>query len=232
MIDPLGDGLPAMLVRRLCEPLPGPRAQRLLASELAYGRHFGPPLWNARHASVLVLLYPHHHGWCLPLTKRPDHMVDHAGQISLPGGTNECDESAERCALREYAEELGAALESVQVVGRLSPLYVFASNFWVTPCVAVTPECPTFHPNAVEVARLIEMKLPQLWDPAGRSTHVIERRGIRFRARDILCGEDRIWGATGMILAELADVTAEAMGVPYPPAWADRRLAKSSSPVY
>ncbi|MHB0959593.1 MAG: NUDIX hydrolase [Pirellulaceae bacterium] len=232
MIDPLGDGLPAMLAQRLCEPLPGPRAQRLLTSELAYGRHVGPPLWNARNAAVLVLLYPRDDGWCLPLTERPGHMVDHAGQISLPGGTSECDESSERCALREYAEELGAPLEDVHVVGRLSPLYVFASNFWVTPCVAVTSECPICHPNAVEVARVIELRLPHLWDPANRSAHVIERRGIRFRARDILCGEDRIWGATGMILAELADVTAQVLGVPYPPVWADWRLANADGSVY
>lgn len=232
MIDPLGDGLPAMLVRRLREPLPGPLAQRLMASELAYGRHFGPPLWNARHAAVLVLLYPHHNGWCLPLTQRPEHMIDHAGQISLPGGTNECDESPEQCALREYTEELGAAWEGVQVVGRLSPLYVFASNFWVIPCVAVTSDCPAFHPNAVEVARVIELPLPHLWDPERRSSHVIERRGIRFHARDIVCGEDRIWGATGMILAELAEVSAEVLNVPSPPAWADRRLAKPSRRLY
>ena len=96
----------------------------------------------------------------------------------------------------------------------------------------MTPECPVFHPNAVEVARVIELQLPHLWDPKCRSSHVIERRGIRFHARDILCGDDRIWGATGMILAELAEVTAEVLNVPYPPAWADRRLAKSSRPVY
>ena len=212
MIDPLRDGLPLSLQQRLGEPLPGPPAQRQLTSELAYGRHFGPPAWNARQAAVLILLYPHARAWRVPLTQRPGHMIDHAGQISLPGGTNECDESPEQCAVREYTEELGTGSAGLQLVGRLSPLYVFASNFWVIPCVAVLSERPAFRPNELEVARLIELPLERLWDPQGRSTHVIARRGIRFRARDIVYGEDRVWGATGMILAELAQVTAQALG--------------------
>lgn len=219
MIDPLDDQFPARLSVRLSEPLPGPRAHRLMTSELAYGRHFGPCAWNARRASVLVLLYPRAGQWCLPLTKRPDHMLDHAGQISFPGGTDERNESAECCALREYEEELGVSAREVRILGRLTPLFVFASNFWVTPCVAVTASAPEFHPNAVEVARVIELPLMYLWDPARRGTHTIERRGMRFEARDIVCGQDRIWGATGMILAELAQVTADTLGAPYPKEW-------------
>lgn len=212
LIDPLGDQFPARLSARLSEPLPGRRAHRRMTSELAYGRHFGPCVWNARRASVLVLMYPRDGQWCLPLTKRPDHMLDHAGQISFPGGTDELNESAECSALREYEEELGASAHEVRVVGRLTPLFVFASNFWVTPCVAITGSVPEFRPNAVEVARVIELPLSYLWDPARCDSHTIERRGLRFEARDIVCGSDRIWGATGMILAELAQVTAEIFG--------------------
>lgn len=226
MIDPMGDQFPTRLTARLSEPLPGPRAHRLMTSELAYGRHFGPCAWNARRASVLVLLYPREGQWCLPLTKRPEHMLDHAGQISFPGGTEELGESAERCALREYEEELGASAGEVTVVGRLTPLFVFASNFWVTPCVAVTESVPAFRPNVVEVARVIELPLAFLWDPARRGTHTIDRRGLRFVARDIICGQDRIWGATGMILAELAQVTAETCGVPDPVVWRHQRFGR------
>jgi hypothetical protein len=89
---------------------------------------------------------------------------------------------------------------------------VFASNFWVVPCVAVATERPRFQPNEHEVARLIELPLERLWEPQGRSWHMIERRGIRFRARDITWHADRVWGATGMMLAELAVVTAQALG--------------------
>ena len=63
MIDPLNDGLPRTLQQRLRGPLPGPPAQRALTAELAYGRHFGPPAWNARQAAVLVLLYPQARAW-------------------------------------------------------------------------------------------------------------------------------------------------------------------------
>lgn len=212
MIDPLDDQLPGRLRQRLHAPLPGAAAHRALAVELGYGRHHGPPSWDARPAAVLVLLYPHRRAWHVPLTVRPAHMLDHASQISLPGGTMECGEGAEQCAVREYGEELGAPDTDLELVGRLSPLYVFASNFWVVPCVAVTDARPAFYPSGREVARLIELPLAQLWDPRGRSEHVIYHRGVRFQARDIVSGADRVWGVTGMILAELAQVTAEACG--------------------
>jgi len=208
MIDPLDDRLPDLLRRRLAELLPGARGQRHLTAELAYGRHYGPPAWDARQAAVLILLYPLQGRWHVPLTQLPAHMLDHAGQISLPGGTTECSESSEQCAVREYTEELGVHEAGVHLLGRLSPLYVYASNFWVVPCVAVSPARPAFEPNAQEVARVIELPLAQLWDPRARSSHVIERRGVRFRAQHIVWDSDYIWGATAMILAELAAAVA------------------------
>ena len=54
-----------------------------------------------RHHAVLVLLYTEQLRWFVPLTLHPDHMIDHAGQVSLPGGTHECGETAEHCAVRQ-----------------------------------------------------------------------------------------------------------------------------------
>ncbi len=216
MIDPLDDQLPARLAWRLAQPLPGRDAHRQLAAELAYGRHFGPPASDARPASVLVCLYPQAGQWYIPLTMRPTHMLDHAGQVSLPGGTNEACETAEQCALREYQEELGADTEQLIVLGRLTSIYVFASNFHVTPCVAIAPRTPKFDPNPHEVARVLELAVALLIDPRRRSTHVIERRGYRFATRNIRCGDDRIWGATAMILAETARVIAESLDADFP----------------
>lgn len=214
MMDPLGDALPARLHRRLSEPLPGRRAHRLMASELAYGRHFGPPAWNAKPAAVLALLYPYARRWWVPLILRPKTMLVHAGQVALPGGTVECDESVERCAAREFEEELGAGAESVTVLGRLSSLYVFASNFWVTPCVAIAGERPSFVPDGREVARLLECELDAIMDPRVRDSRVVDHRGIRFAMRFLRCHDDAIWGATAMILAELAVVVSDAQALP------------------
>lgn len=211
MIDPLGDQLPARVERQLRLPLPGRRAHRRMRSELSYGRHYGPPSVDVRQAAVLVLLVPRDGQWHVPLIQRPQHMVDHAGQISFPGGMREPGEVPEQCAVREYEEELGTCGRTLELLGRLSPLYVFASNFWVVPCVAVTGTVPTFVPHAGEVARVLDLPLTWTWDAQHYATREIGRRGLRFRARTLLHNDDLIWGATGMMLAELAEVTAAAL---------------------
>ncbi len=211
MIDPLHDQLPLRLARRLREPLPGRRAHRRMRAELAYGRHFGPPASDARQAAVLVCLVPRGIHWHIPLTLRPAHMVDHAGQISLPGGTSEEGETLRQCALREYGEELGADESKLTVLGQLSPLYVFASNFFVTPWMAVVDAAPCWHPNPHEVQRVLELPLSTLLDPGQHAVHLLHRRGYHFASRHIQCGEDRIWGATGMILMEVAQVVRDAL---------------------
>jgi 8-oxo-dGTP pyrophosphatase MutT (NUDIX family) len=205
-IDPLNDQLPCRLGKRLRHPLPGRAAQRRFSPPLAYGRHFGPPAQDARAAAVLVLLYPHRDRWKLPLTLRPDHLADHAGQISFPGGAMEEGESPEACAVREYEEELGAGGDSLVHLGRLTPLYVFGSNFLVFPIVAVAGQRPEFVPNPAEVAELLELDLEVLSGLNSRTMEPMRRRGIDYRCPCICCAEHRIWGATSMMLGEFSRV--------------------------
>ena len=183
-----------------------------MASELAYGRHAGPPAWDVRSAAVLVCLYPSAGQWHIPLTLRPGHMIDHAGQVSFPGGTSEPGETDELCALREYEEELGASSAGLVLVGRLTPLYVFASNFLVTPCVAVAEGPPRWDPNPHEVERVLDLPLELLLDASQHGSHVVSRRGFSFATCHICFGDDHIWGATGMMLAEAAEVLAQSRG--------------------
>src|SRR5262245_25218235 len=79
--------------------LPGHVAQRSMAHGLAYGRHRGPVPDDARRAAVLVVLDPAVSGWSIPAVLRPTTMRAHAGQVSLPGGLIETDETAVQAAL-------------------------------------------------------------------------------------------------------------------------------------
>lgn len=205
----MNDPLPSRLEARLQEPLPEWTAQARYQPELSFGRHRGPAECGARLAAVLVALYPRNGAWHLPLILRPAHMLDHAGQVSLPGGVIESGETGREAALREYVEELGAPADEVRILGRLSDLYLFASNFCIEPWVGVVPQTPHWTPSRDEVDRVLELPLSHLLDPA--NTGMFERRqgSIVFQAPCIHLDSLSIWGATSMVLAELAAVLTE-----------------------
>lgn len=201
--------LPQLLAARLSQPpLPGRLAQRELEPGLCYGRHFGPPTYRAREAAVVALLYPHAGEWHLPLTVRPATLPAHAGQISLPGGAVEPAETTAQAALRELEEELGVPASNLSLLGTLSPIYVFVSEYLVTPWVAALDERPRFQPNAAEVCELLEVPLAQLSDAAHRGRHTRRQRGIELSVPHFRWGRHRIWGATAMILSELVAVAS------------------------
>jgi 8-oxo-dGTP pyrophosphatase MutT (NUDIX family) len=172
------------------------------APELSYGRHFGPPLIDMRQGAVLVLFHPSPTDWNVTLTVRTSHLSAHAGQVSFPGGRIEPSETAEQAALREYEEELGST-GVCETIGRLPDVSVYASNFLVTPVVAITTDKPLYLPNADEVADVIELPLAALADRSRRGRHEIVRGPLRFGTPHLHIASRNVWGATWIILGEL-----------------------------
>ena len=73
-------------------------------------------------AAVLVPVVGRPAELTILLTRRTDHLADHAGQISFPGGRIEVnDPTPESAALREAQEEIGLPPERVRLLGRLEP---------------------------------------------------------------------------------------------------------------
>src|ERR1700761_5653866 len=73
-----------------------------------------------RVAAVLVPLVVREGGLMLLLTQRADHLSDHAGQISFPGGRREPEDTdAAATALREAKEEVGLDAEHCEVIGEM-----------------------------------------------------------------------------------------------------------------
>ena len=113
----------------------------------------------------------------MPFTLRPAHLAAHGGQVSLPGGAVEPGETTAAAALREFHEELGDDGQPIDLLGTLSPLYVQASNYLVTPWVGAAASRPQFAANATEVEEVLEVPLSHLFDPAHFGSHPREYEG-------------------------------------------------------
>ena len=200
--------------------LPPVAADRLLAHALRV-RFNAPPIWlpeisverrfterEPTHASVLVPLVQRDELMVL-LTQRTDHLTDHPGQVSFPGGRVELtDADATATALREAHEEIGLGAAHVDVLGVL-PTYTTGTGFIVTPVVALIDPGFTLTVDPFEVAEVFEVPLAFLMNPAHHLRHAVEVAGVR---REFLSmpwqgvGENGlprryfVWGATAAML--------------------------------
>lgn len=208
--------LRAELGRLLAGPLPGGRAQNLLAPRPRDGWQPDRIPDDCRPGAALLMLYPRDDRAHIVLTVRDGGLPLHAGQVSLPGGAVEPGESVDEAALREAEEEIGLAPSRVRVVGHLSPLHIPVSGFVLHPVVGLTDDRPELRPQEGEVARILDVSLDTLLDPASAR---VEQRRYKGRVYDVpyLAVEgEKLWGATAMILAELLVV----LGCP-PRIWND-----------
>ena len=129
---------------------------------------------------------------------------------------------AEQGALRELDEELGVGGDCIELVGRLSPIYVFNSNFEVQPVVGVLEGAPLFRPNAGEVAEVIEIPVPALLQCPPQRTRWRVKTSAYFVAPTIYWKQRRVWGATLLVLGELLEVLRETLGKTVSPGIARR----------
>ena len=191
------------LLRRLEEQLPGPSTQAMLSPRPRTGWTPGVLPGGCRQAAALVLIYPINGQSSLLLTQRRHDLPDHGGQVSLPGGELEADETNTQGALREAKEEVGISREHVIVVGNLSPLHIPVSRFILHPIVGHAVQRPLLKPSNDEVSRILEPSIASLASPNNWSCKRSERRGNPIEVPFFKVGNLEVWGATAMVLAEL-----------------------------
>jgi 8-oxo-dGTP pyrophosphatase MutT (NUDIX family) len=162
-----------------------------------------------RPAAVLVPVVRHDTGLTILFTQRTDHLYDHAGQISFPGGRSEAhDASPAATALRETFEEIGVPQAQVEVLGSL-PAYTTVTGYHVTPVVGLVSPPLALRLDAFEVAEAFEVPLSFFLDPGNHQRNTLQYQG-RTRHYYAMPFEQRyIWGATaGMLMNLYAFLTA------------------------
>jgi 8-oxo-dGTP pyrophosphatase MutT (NUDIX family) len=202
----------------------------VIAAELqaeALRRRFGqPPVWSPEiaverqfttsrtptHATVLVPLVQRDEGLAVLLTQRTDHLTDHPGQVSFPGGRAEPEDAdAVATALREAHEEIGLKPGQIDVIGQL-PTYTTGTGFIVTPVIGLVQPDFSIQIDPFEVADVFEVPLSFLMNPTNHRWHAVEVNGSK---REFLsmpwvgvdaAGQPRryfVWGATAAMLRNL-----------------------------
>jgi len=195
------------VIEALKKPLPGHVAHAELAPYRKSNAHYLKDI-KPKLASTLVLLFPDKHNILhFVLIKRPQYSGVHSNQYALPGGKREGNENKKETALRETQEEIGIKRDEIQIIGKLSEIYVPPSNFLIFPFIGYCSFTPLFTADQNEVDEIIKIQLDELFkNDVVKSTHKsIIHNGQRFNMSVPfldLNGRD-VWGATGAILNEL-----------------------------
>ncbi len=193
------------LRQALTRPLPGEEGQMGMAPEFR-----GEEIYSGdpKPAAVLILLFPHEENIGVVFIKRNEYNGPHSAQVSFPGGARETDdESLEKTALRETFEELGIK-GKIQILGSMSPLHIPVSNFLVTPFVGWMDEHPVYQPDPTEVQYVIESSLSVLLNPDNIRSGKWKQNKRSIDAPYYGVGEEKIWGATAMMLCEFLQVVS------------------------
>ncbi|MDT0540866.1 CoA pyrophosphatase [Croceitalea sp. P059] len=162
-----------------------------------------------KEAAVMALFYPNSSNETqLLLILRKTYQGVHSNQIGFPGGKVEKeDRDLIHTALRETYEEVGVLENDVEVVKKLTQVYIPPSNFLVQSYIGFYPKPKPFKIQEEEVEALVEVKLTDFLNNKNK----IEQQLSTSYAKDILVPAFKlngytVWGATAMMLNEIKDL--------------------------
>jgi len=186
--------------------LPGKKAQQRMMTRPRTTSN--PPFSEdeATPSAVLILLHPAKQDIRFFLTQRTHDVAHHKGQISLPGGVQEKDESLSDTALRETHEEIGLKKDGISILVKLTPLFIPFTGFMVHPFIGWMPDIPSLKPDPAEVYHLFSVSIIELLNE-----NFVHEETVNFQGQNILLpyflfDKKKVWGATAMILSEFKTI--------------------------
>ena len=190
------------LKARLKKPLPGNEAHLITRIKTKSEVTFPNTRETAIPAAVLILLFPFKDEIQFFLTKRTEDVEHHKGQISLPGGIKENNETLEKTAVRETKEEVGIDPNTIMNLGSLTPFFIPVTGYIVHPFIGWCKEKPSTQVHDVEVNQLFSVSISELLDE-----NILQNEEWNIRGYDAIVpyynfGKCKVWGATAAILSE------------------------------
>lgn len=191
--------------------LPGVEAQHKLAPLLRIQELANTDIQSKKpnRAGVMALFYPNKNEITnLVLILRKTYKGVHSNQVGFPGGRVEnFDKNLKYTALRETEEEVGIPKRDIEVIKKLTKLYIPPSNFWVHPYVGLLSKTPNLIPQESEVEQILEVDLEDFMDERNLISQQLNTsyaKNIQVPAFQL--NGHVVWGATAMMLSELKDL--------------------------
>ncbi len=158
---------------------------------------------NTRDAAVLLPLFDEGGQSRIVLTKRPEHLPTHQGEIAFPGGKVDptLDASASDTALREAEEEIALPRAAVEIVAELDHIPSVGGPFVIAPFVGAIAARPALVPAPGEVDRVFDVALSELLDDGVHREERWEMFGASRAVHFFELEDETVWGATARILA-------------------------------
>ncbi len=161
---------------------------------------------QTQRRAVVLLPLVKREDWQVILTKRPDTMPTHPGQIAFPGGRAEAGEAALMAAYRETEEEIGVPSERITMLGRL-PSFDATGEYRVTPFVGIVDSDSVITPDPREVADVFEVPFSFLMNSDNHIKREVEWKNKTLTLFDMPYDDfgthRNIWGMTAMTLYRL-----------------------------
>lgn len=201
---------PHEIRNKLSQPLPGLSSHLKLAPKVRI-----PELKNqlkdeanAQKSAVMILLFEEDSRMKVVFIKRSMYVGIHANQVAFPGGRyEESDINLETTALREVEEEIGIEANAIEILGRLSDIFISTSNFIVSTFVGFLKNKPTFVKDEREVADIYAINLQHFFedDIIFEKDFIVPSSQNSIQAMCYKIGNTNIWGASAMIMSEFVD---------------------------
>ncbi len=197
--------------QKLLQPLPGRNSHLKMATKARLDElaRLNGNSSTAKKSAVLILLFHEDEKLKVILIRRSFYVGVHAGQIAFPGGRfEEEDIDVKNTALREIQEEIGVTKDQIEVLGRLSDIYVPPSNFMISVFVGFMDQKPVFKPDEREVAEIIEVDMDEFFteNVIQEKEFVVPSNNYSVKAPYYNVPKAEVWGASAMVMTELLDL--------------------------